>query len=272
MKTCIIFAASIFDQSKLNVLQDYLSVFKSHFSDADIYVGINYGSIPNLEEEISKYGLNFHMCRLENESIYTHSDTSAYQLALHEVKHSGKTYDIYWFGHTKGGVHDDGNGYSRNNVRKMYIDEMFSKRTEIENMFETNPDLGSWGIRGNSISAAGVEWKNYNVDSYVPICSNVKIPPFNCTHVNWSYIETMYVLKKEAVEAYLNAMPDDYFTTKLDPWYCETVLPWVPSRCGYFPFVKVKRDYFNHCELTDITKKWINENNLTHLSQYLSLT
>jgi hypothetical protein len=57
MKTCIIFAASIFDQSKLSVMRDYFSTFKTHFSDATFYIGINYGSVLNLEDEIRKFGL-----------------------------------------------------------------------------------------------------------------------------------------------------------------------------------------------------------------------
>jgi hypothetical protein len=245
-------------------------MFKTQFSDADFYVGINYGSIPNLEDEIRKYGLKCNIFRLEDESLYTKTDASATQLALKMIKANNQRYGIYWFGHTKGGVNANVGGYSRDEVRQLYLDNMFNKRKEIEDMFEKYPLLGSWGIRGNSISAAGVEWRNYNVDSYIPICSNAKVSPFDYTHVNWSYIETMYVLKKEAVEAYLDALPNDFFTTKLDPWYMETVLPWVPSRCGYFPYVKTKRDYFNHCELTDITKKWIDENNLPHLLPYLS--
>ena len=130
--------------------------------------------------------------------------------------------------------------------------------------------LGSWGIRGNSISGGGVQWRNYNVDCCVPICSNTKIHPFNYTHVNWSYIETLYVLKKEAVDAWLDHLTEEFFVTKLDPWYFETVPSWIPSRCGYFPYVKRKRDFFNYCYLTTITKEWIQENNLP-LEPYLDL-
>lgn len=271
MKTCVIFAASIFDEAKLFVLQEYLEMFKTHFSDAFFYIGINYGSIPTLEEEIAKYNLHCKMLRLENESIYTKTDASATQTALKMLKEDNQSYDIYWFAHTKGAVNQGSAGYDRNQVRNMYFGEMFNRRVEIEKMFVDNPDLGTWGVRGNSISAAGVQWRDYNVDSFFPICTNVKIPPFNYTHVNWSYIETMYVIKKEAVEAYIKALPEHFFTTKLDPWYMETVVPWIASRCGYFPYVKVKRDYFNHCELTDVTKQWIDENELPHLTPLLSL-
>ena len=47
-------------------------------------------------------------------------------------------------------------------------------------------------------------------------------------------------------------------------------MPWVPSRCGYFPYVKIKRDFWDKCNLTDITKQWIDENKLP-LDNYLNL-
>ena len=180
------------------------------------------------------------------------------------MKTTGNKYDIYWFAHTKGGSNP------REEIRRLYFNEMFTQRKNIEDMFVQYPKLGSWGLRGNSISAAGVQWKDYNVDNIVPICSNIKTPPFNYTHVNWSYIETIYVLKKEPVEAYLDSCTDQYFTTSMNPWYFETVPPWMSSRCGYFPYVKIKRDFWDRCNLTDITKEWIVENNLP-LESYLNL-
>lgn len=133
--------------------------------------------------------------------------------------------------------------------------------------------LGSWGIRGNSISAVGVQWKNYNVDLVVPVCANTKFPPFNCTHVNWSYLEGMYVLKGVAVDAYVKLLTDAYFDTRMDRYYFETVPPWLPSRCGYFPYVKRKMCFWAHLNrnLQDVTKQWIDENNLTDLNPYLSI-
>lgn len=257
MKTCVIYAASIFDSSKMNVIYDFFNSFKTHFSDADFYIGVNWSSLPNLENVIESFGLTTKMTRVPEERLYTKTDASAYQAALRLLRDSGNKYDVYWFAHTKGGVNH------RPEVRDLYFNEMFGKRKEIESMFEKYPKLGSWGIRGNSISAAGVEWNKYNVDCGFPICQNAKnITPFNYTHVNWSYIETMYVLKKEAVEAYLLNQPDTFYTTPLNPWYFETVMPWVPSRCGYFPYVKIKRDFWERCDLTDITKEWIKENNL----------
>lgn len=258
MKTCVVYAAYIPDSTKLNVIRDFFSTFNKNFSDAVFYIGINPGSVPNLSKVIMEYGINCNIYEVP-ENLNTNTDASAYQAALKGLKDSNQKYDIYWFGHTKGGANP------REGERKLYIDDFFSKRKEIEDMFINYPMLGSWGIRGNSISAAGVKWKDYDVDLIVPVCNNYKMSPLNYTHVNWSYVETFYTLKKEPVESYLDLCNDNFFTVRINPWYFETVMPWFPSRCGYFPYVKIKRDLWNLCELTDITKEWINENNLKEI-------
>lgn len=264
MKTCVVYAAYIADSTKLNVIREFFSVFKNKFQDADFYIGINPGSVPNLESVINEYGLNTKITYVPEE-LHTKTDASAFQSVLNNIGvNKSFGYDVYWFGHSKGGVN------SRENERSLYINEFFSKREQIEKMFEEYPNLGSWGIRGNYMAASGKKWDVYNVDLGLPICGNIKFPPFNYTHVNWSYVETMYALKGNSVESFIKASPTKFFTTKIDPWYFETVMPWVPSRCGYFPYVRQNRCFWDTANLKDITKEWIKENNL-NLESYLSL-
>jgi hypothetical protein len=269
MKTCVIYAASITVPEKLFVVHDFFKVFKEHFSDADFYVGLNYGSLPEQEDIIRSYVPNCEFIRMDDEDLYTYMDTSASQRALRLIQaalKAGKHYDVYWSAHTKGGK------AQRDEVRQLYFDNFFSKRKEIEEMFEKYPWLGSWGLRGNARNSCGVWWKDYNVDTTVPICSNVKFTPFNYTHVNWSYIETMFALKGEPFEAFVNILDERFFTTKMDRWYWETVPAWIPSRCGFFPYIKIRKCFWDVVpDLNIITKQWIEENNLMHLLPYLSL-
>jgi hypothetical protein len=78
-------------------------------------------------------------------------------------------------------------------------------------------------------------------------------------------------LKGKPVEDFIKAVPDSFFHTKVDPWYFETVLPWVPSRAGYYPYVKIRECFWNQGDLLNITERWIKENNLTELESYLKL-
>ena len=267
MKSCVVFAVSIFDVNRLYVLRDFLESFRNKFSDCDFYIGINYGSIPEVEDVINEYKLNARVTRLTNESLYCGSDASAYQVALKDLRDSNKSYDLYWFAHTKGAVNN------RPAERQMYLSELFGNRTAIESMFETHDYLGSYALRGVSRSAASYRWDTFNNDHHIDICSNFKFDILQYSHVNWSYIETMYVIKGDAIQAFLRNSPNEFYTNKLqDHCYFEITFPWIVSRCGYYPYIKESACFFGEANLKDITKEWIYENNLqTKLKYYLDL-
>lgn len=266
MKSCVIFAVSIFDSSRLFVLHEFLNKFKTSYSDCDFYIGINYNSIQEVEDIIKSYGLNTVLKRLPNHELYCGSDASAYQQALKALKESNKSYDLYWFAHTKGAVND------RPAERDMYLTQLFSNRFQIETLFKTYDYLGSYALRGVSRSAGRLEWATYNKDHDVEICVNSITKKLPSTHVNWSYIETMYVLNSHSVKTFLSLTSDLFYTTKiLEPCYFETVFPWISTRCGYFPYVLQPDCFFGERNLKDITAEWISQNNLTHLNSYLTL-
>ena len=266
LKSCIVFAVSIFDRSKLYVLHEYLDTFKHTYPDCDIYIGINHGSVEDIEEIIDSYKLNTFVVR-NTESLYNTSDTSAYQVALKYLRDSGNRYDLYWFAHTKGGV----NG--RDVERSLYLQHLFNDRNNIETMFASHKFLGSYALRGVSTSAAGDLWPTYNGDYIIPICDNAITSKLLCTHINWSYIETMYVINRQSIDTFFDITPDEFFNTMIpNRYYFEVIFPWIPSRCGFFPYVKQEGCYFNNnISLKSITNSWIIENNLLYLQSYLSL-
>lgn len=266
MKSCVVFAVTIFDVSKLYVLREYLDVFKRDYSNCDIYIGINHGSVNEIESVIDSYQLNTFSIR-NTEDLYNTSDASAYQVALKHLKASGNRYDLYWFAHTKGGV--NGRDYERN----LYLNELFGKRDEIELLFKTHGHIGSYGLRGVSGGAAGDEWATFNRDHVIDICTNIATDKLPYTHINWSYIETMYVLNKQSIETFFDITTDEFYNTKInDRWYFETIFPWVASRCGYFPYIRQEGCFFNNSiSLKSITKSWIIENNLLYLMNYINL-
>lgn len=265
-KSCIIFSISVFTQDKIFVLKEFLDTFKIHFSECDYYIGINYGSIPEVEDVISEYNLNAVISRVKDESMYCGSDASAYQAALKILKDSKKSYDIYWFCHTKGAVNH------RPYERHLYISELFSKRLEIESIFNKHPYLGSYALRGVSRSAAGVDWSKYDKDHDVDICKNNITKQLPYTHVNWSYIETMYAINGKSVETFLNLTSENFYNNKInEPCYFETVFPWIVSRLGYFPYVKYQECFFRENNLLQKTKNWIIENDLLYLIDYINI-
>jgi hypothetical protein len=266
LKTCIVFAVSVFDESRIHVLHEFLSMFKQSFLDCKLYIGINYGSLPNTEQIIESYGLHTQIKRVHDVNMYTGSDASAYQAALALLKHDNRSHDIYWFAHTKGAVND------RNFERALYLNELFNKRNQIESLFLTHKHLGSYALRGVSRSAGSLNWATFNADHDIDICSNVLSNELPYSHVNWSYIETMYVINKNSMETFLTMTTDVFYNTPIsEPCYFEIVLPWIVSRCGYFSYVHDPVCFFGERNLKDLTKDWIQLNNLNHLTNYLNL-
>jgi len=241
-------------------------MFKLKFSDCDLYIGINYGSLDNIERIIESYELNTTIRRISDVNMYTGSDAGAYQLALKLLKESKRKYDIYWFAHTKGAVNN------RPIERDMYLKQLFANRTQIETIFQTYDQLGSFSLRGVSRSAGQRQWATYDKDHEIDICSNICNDKLPYTHVNWSYIETMYVINKQSVEKFLELTTNTFYDTKIqEPCYFETVFPWIATRCGYFPYIHESNCFFGERNLKDITHEWIQSNNLTHLNSYLTL-
>lgn len=266
MKSCVVFAVSIFSKEKLHVLTEFLDTFKSQYSDCDFYIGINYGSIPEVEDILNEYGLNTDSIRVVDQSLYCGSDASAYQAALSVLRDSGKQYDVCWFAHTKGAVNN------RPVERGMYLSNLFRNRNSVEQLFQQYDRLGSYALRGVSRSAGKHAWNTFNRDHHIGICSNEIFDEFKYTHVNWSYIETMYAIKGKVVESFLKNTSDDFYNTRIiEPCYFEIIFPWAVGRCGYFPYIKRSECFFDGVDLRDITQKWIDENNLSELQTYLSI-
>ena len=154
----------------------------------------------------------------------------------------------------------------------MYLKNLYSNRISIEDLFRSNAYLGSYALRGVSKSAANDVWSEFNRDHVVEICSNKIFDQLQYDHVNWSYIETMYVIKGNLVDTFLRLATDDYFNTKiLEPCYFEVIFPWISSRCGYFPYIKTSECFFGNADLNKITSDWIVKNNLNHLDSYFKL-
>lgn len=255
MKNCVLFASSIADSSKLHVLNELLSPFKEN-SNFDFFVGINPSSFKGTTDFILNY-INPRKMEFVPEELELDSDASCYQTALRLLKESNERYDLYWFIHTKGGFNN------RDLDRHLYVNDFIKKSNEIIQMFEKFQKLGSYSLMGNKIGNPKIPWDVYDSDHIIDICKNTKHNKFIYTHVNWSYINTIYVLNGKCINHFLDICPNDFYNKKInDRYYFETTPAWIPSRMGFFPYVKNKECYWQTGNLNDVTKKWIVDNNL----------
>lgn len=262
MKIAVIFSVTIFDPERAWMMDKWVEALNKDFSDADFYFGVNPGTNQTVVDKLLRGLPNLHGEYVKPE-LYCESDASAYQAALKALKRTGKKYDYYWFIHTKGGV----------NIRydrfEYYLNEFVGKRKEIEEFLLKNPSVGSYGHYGVGQSADGhTQWKTLNHlefdHAHVPIVENVKTNPLSCTHINWSYVETLFIMKGDPVNWLIENASDDYFNTKIrNRWYFEVVFPWLSSRFGLYPYVKYPLSQFAPIDLNITTKEWERENGLS---------
>jgi len=251
MSSCIIFAATILSEDREFVLRRFLETFKSKFSDSDFYIGINPGSLDNIEDIINEYKLNSQIARVD-ESLYSESDASAYQIALKLLHDSNKKYDNYWFVHTKSGV----NSHS-DYLREWYINNFLGRRNYIENFINTK-NIGSYGMLGLEYDPN----KNYpETDVEINLWKNIISKDLPYTHVNFFYIHTLYVLTHEPIKIFFNLITDSWFNSKLDRYYFEGVFPFIVSRSGYFPYLENKIS-MNGIDLSLYQLDWLKNNYL----------
>lgn len=260
-KSCIIFACTILSEDRLNVLEEFIQEFQLNFSNSDLYIGINPGTITTVERIILDSGLQIKAMSRVSDELYTESDASAYQLALKLLKYSGNSYEYCWFIHTKGGV----NAHS-DYLRKWYIDNFLGQRVRIENLMTGLPGIGSYAMLGVEYE----QGKTYlEQDDYLPIFSKEITEDFLFPFIEYFYIHTLYVVKGNIVEKFFSLLPQEWFNTKLNRYYFEGVFPFAVSRMGYFPFLSNTRS-MNGIDLKTLQSSWILENNLISYDEILS--
>lgn len=263
MKSCIIFACTIVSKERLFVLERFLETFQQHFSNCDLFIGINPVSVPETESVINSYHnlnvVSMSRCSLD---LYCESDASAYQEALRNLVISEHVYENYWFIHTKSGVNQHSDY-----LREWYIDNFLSKRIDIEEFIKKTDDIGSYGLLGLEFD----ESRNYiETDCEIDLFKNTINKQFTFTHANFFYIHTLYVINKKPMKIFLDSITNTWFSTKLDRYYFEGVFPFIVSRTGYFPYLE-NRYSCTGKDLEPYIQKWIDTNYLEKYNKYSNI-
>jgi hypothetical protein len=262
MNSCVLFSCTITKHSRLHVLREFIEALSRNFKNSDVFVGINYNSLPETENILKSSGLKIKGIERASEELYTESDASAYQAALRLLKKSRYTYDFYWFVHTKSGVnkHSD-------SLKKWYIHNLLSKKENIEEFLKAMPEVGSYGL-------LGVEYDKNKVylekDCEIKLIENELSKELPYTHANFFYLHTIYVLTKNPLSRFFELTTQEWFNTKLDRYYFEGIFPFIVSRTGYFPYVE-NRYSCNSKDLSTYINEWIEENNLEHYKKFYNL-
>jgi hypothetical protein len=256
MKNCILFAAGVSNPGKLYIINELFGALKKNLPDADYFAGINANSSAGTGEAILAQITPLAMQTVP-EDLKLSSDASSFQLALKLLRESGRRYDLYWFVHTKGGYNP------REERLRFYINNYIGNAAEIQRLFSIFPSLGIYGLHGMFQGSVFKFWKTYNKDHIVDIHRNTSHNMLRYKHVKWTYIETFYTIRGAAINHFLEIAEDSFFNTKIgDKCYFETIIPWIPTRMGMFPYVENKMCYRGGGNLNKSTRRWITENRL----------
>jgi hypothetical protein len=263
MKNCFILAATIQSEDKLYVLTEILNTIKLHFSDCKIFVGINYDSLPQIESMIDSYNLDCTYSRLTDEGLYSYGDESAYQVALNLMINDGEVFDLCWFMHTKGGHNN------RDFERGLYLNNFFTKRSEINAKFEANEYLGSYGYRcmpfgldpNNPVDLSD----NFMYDFWNSSPSNL----FKYSHCPVLLIETIFCMRASLVYKFIEVYPN-FLHTKLRKYFFECEFcNFLPTRLGFTIDSETDlTDIFTEKSLIPLVNDWIETNNLTYINKH----
>jgi len=262
MSACILFACTCLDRNRLFVVNEFINAFKQNFSDVDIYTGINYGSIDDIENILDESGLNIQYKRIVDPKKYTASDAGAYQMAIRLLLDSNKEYDNYWFIHTKGSV----NGHS-DYLRGWYIEHLLNKRQHVE-YFMTH-GIGSYGLLATYANPLDFPSEDYNID--IPLVSNEITDDFICTKMPYFYIHSMYVIAKGPMSVFLKSISYKFFEHPLNKYFFEGAMPYIASRTGYFTYVDNMVSAHTDTDLRLPAYEWILRNQREELTGYLTM-
>lgn len=208
---------------RLHIGKEFMGCFKQHFSDADIYIGINPNTDEGFENMLKSYTNDFNNLEYTHvpAELYTRSDASGYQSALKLLKESNKEYDLIWFGHTKGGHYNDG---YRAECRRYMLEHFFGARKEITNLLNKHEEAG---VFGNVITVdLSPENPNHVLDHYY------KKFKYSCTEL--CYLYTFYVIKGFIVKEFVDNCEDDFWIDNLrDRFWFEQNFPHIATKMGY---------------------------------------
>lgn len=210
MKKALIFASYVPDKSLMWIVEEFFKIFEEHYSDYDIYVGVN----PSCKEYIDYLEdkwVNDKICNYGNvqKHMVVNSDASAYQSALNVLKIRGDSYDHYVFVHTKGITSN------AHQMRYHIFREFLTKNKQIEELFLKHDNIGTFS-----------PWLTYtSTKGSINNLWDVLLPETKGKNTDLTPLYTFYAIKGKCVNYFIDNVIDDFWTKNLTtityPYYKE---------------------------------------------------
>ncbi len=228
---------------------EMLNYLEEHFSDCDLYVGINPSQYASLGISLLQQSkLNFRYLEVSTE-LDSKSDASGFQAALLLMKQADRTYEIVYFMHLKGAslkeeystIDATGNRIEINVLQNFL--EIFKNRAQIKEIFHSNSQVGTFShLLGKSRTPTPNVTSNLMQFDY---------PPF----FTYLHFYTFYAARGSAVRSILTNVRSTFWNNNLaklsDIYFFERDFTQMIWRQGFLPKCNVFTNLNNGVDLNE---------------------
>jgi hypothetical protein len=215
--------------------QYYFSLLHAYHADSKLFIGMNHGSDPVWEKRFHESGMACEV-RWAGREMGDYWDTTGFLTALTGIHGCDETFDLAWFGHTKGGSSTlDHTTLVRNELLRNF----WGRRAEITRTFD-NPSIGLFAPRYNLTPPYPFPgpWKGWTEE----LSALRRIYRDCCAPLGLCALDTFFVLRGEIVRRFCDTVGNTLLCT--DPgaygankWFFEMAFPSIAAMQGYEPFI-----------------------------------
>jgi hypothetical protein len=216
MKNAVVVAMFLPNSYRAEV---YVNAIRKHFSDCDVYIGLN-SSFIGVEQYLNQNGF-FNIVYVDKKLEVT-SDASAYQAALKLLKSKNQEYKNIYFIHTKGISYPEPERWLTS--CRDYFLGFCKQRDRIDALLEETEVGGAAPIgRAEPMNNGGY---SKDMDKYCPNMKQTDVEDIMS-------LITFYGIKGNIVKHFLDNCIPEFFTTKLDRYFFETSFYLIVDKMGY---------------------------------------
>ncbi|MGI9254918.1 MAG: hypothetical protein ACR2J8_14325, partial [Thermomicrobiales bacterium] len=215
-------------EGSLEIAAHTLASVQRHHADSKIFAGINRGTSPKWLRMLRQSGLDVEIAHVPP-GIVTDSDAAGFVAALDLLRASGESFDLVWFGHTKGVSHPELTSYLH--IRWAIEKRFWSLRAEIERLF-TDPEIGLYAPQYI------INWKVFRFDND----ALERMVPGERRAFDLCAPSTFYVMRYETVRDFVAQAPERLFQEGVDAfggsrYFFEWGFPNLPLMYGLKPAI-----------------------------------
>jgi hypothetical protein len=248
----------------------------SNFNNSTFIIGFNPSPfVPKAIQLLNKYEEIEILYDVVEDHLVCNSDASGFQSALKTLKNSKRSYDLYWFLHSKAVT------TGRHEEREYMLNDFINNKTDIQNLFFENNFVGSYGdmlIHLGTLKKGHKYSTPTNSGNYMDNFYNFKIK----SPLEYFYAKTFYVIRGEIINNFINMCDLSFFNDNLningtlygkitDRYFFERDFIRIVDKMGFLVLGRVISNYISDNRWGFLTTKESNDIYLEEVSMWIDI-